>query len=70
MQRMIRLRLSDPKPEISIKNLNYSHGQYNQLAYWMDSGIISEVPRRLESPVDWSDYSQKHKRQSSIILGY
>ena len=47
-----------PKARNINKELNYSHGQYNQLAYWMDSEIISEVPRRLESPVDWSDYSQ------------
>ena len=40
------------------KDIDFTEGRYNQLAYWMQKEIISEVPNNLISPVDWSDNSK------------
>ena len=47
-----------PKARNINKDIDFTEGRYNQLAYWMQKEIISEVPNNLISPVDWSDNSK------------
>ncbi len=51
-----------PKPQNLNRDLTYSNGVFNQLAFWKNQGLISgELPSDISTVVDWTDTSKPLK---------